>query len=150
MAEQPTEHKIQHPQLIVGLGNPGKKYAGTRHNIGFDVVDAFAQVVQADFAEESRFQGYFAETRLPNSNKLRLLKPNTYMNRSGQAIHAVVHWFKLQPESVLVVYDEMDLPLGRLRLRLNGSAGGHNGMKSAIAHLGTQNFPRLRVGIGAP
>lgn len=136
------------PQLIVGLGNPEPKYDRTRHNIGFEVVDALASRWQISWSENRRFQGLFGEGRGPKGDKLRLLKPLTYMNRSGQAIRAATDWYKLAPESVLVVYDDMDLPVGRLRLRLSGSAGGHNGMKSAIAHLGTQNFPRLRLGIG--
>ena len=136
------------PQLIVGLGNPGAKYDRTRHNIGFEVVDALAKRWQISLSENRKFQGQFGEGLAAGSRKIRLLKPLTYMNNSGQAIRAVVDWYKLEPESVLVVYDEMDLPIGRLRLRLSGSAGGHNGMKSTIAHLGTQSFPRLRIGIG--
>lgn len=136
------------PQLIVGLGNPEPKYDKTRHNIGFEAVDALARTWQISWSENRRFQAFFGEGRAANGDKVRLLKPLTYMNRSGQAIRAVADWYKLPPESVLIIYDEMDLPVGRLRLRLSGSAGGHNGMKSAIAHLGTQNFPRLRIGIG--
>ncbi|NEO99012.1 MAG: aminoacyl-tRNA hydrolase [Symploca sp. SIO2E9] len=136
------------PQLIVGLGNPEPKYDRTRHNIGFEVVDVLASRWQISWNENRRFQGLFGEGPSPKRDKLRLLKPLTYMNRSGQAIRAATDWYKLAPESVLVIYDDMDLPVGRLRLRLSGSAGGHNGMKSAIAHLGTQNFPRLRIGIG--
>lgn len=137
------------PQLVVGLGNPEPKYEQTRHNIGFAVVDALANSWQIPLTENRKFQGVFGEGRA-HTAKVRLLKPLTYMNRSGQAIRAVTDWYKLQPESVLIVYDDMDLPLGKIRLRLSGSAGGHNGMKSAIAHLGSQNFPRLRVGIGRP
>lgn len=136
------------PQLIVGLGNPGVKYDGTRHNIGFVVIDELARSWQISLAETKKFQGFFGEGMI-SGKKIRLLKPLTYMNNSGQAIRAVLDWYKLAPESVLVVYDDMDLPVGRLRLRTNGSAGGQNGMKSAIAHLGTQKFPRLRIGIGS-
>lgn len=136
------------PQLIVGLGNPEPKYDKTRHNIGFEAVDALARTWQIPWGENRRFQAFLGEGRGANGDKIRLLKPLTYMNRSGQAIRAVLDWYKLPPESVLVVYDDMDLPVGRLRLRLSGSAGGHNGMKSTITHLGTQNFPRLRIGIG--
>jgi PTH1 family peptidyl-tRNA hydrolase len=138
----------QLPQLVVGLGNPGSRYAQTRHNIGFDAVDCLAQRWGLTLKEERRFQAEFAEGSVPRLGRVRLLKPLTYMNESGRAIRAVLDWYKLPPESVLVIYDDLDLPLGRLRLRLSGSAGGHNGMKSAIAHLGTQQFPRLRVGIG--
>jgi PTH1 family peptidyl-tRNA hydrolase len=137
------------PQLIVGLGNPEPKYDQTRHNIGFAAVDAIARAWQIALAENRKFQGIFGEGSM-NAEKIRLLKPLTYMNNSGQAIRAVTDWYKLPPESVLAIYDDMDLPLGKIRLRLSGSAGGHNGMKSAIAHLGTQNFPRLRIGIGRP
>ncbi|QKD82181.1 aminoacyl-tRNA hydrolase [Thermoleptolyngbya sichuanensis A183] len=138
------------PQLIVGLGNPGAKYDRTRHNVGFMLVDELARSWQINLADHKKFQGIFGEGTGPHRDKIRLLKPQTYMNLSGQSIRAVVDWYKLSPESVLVVYDDMDLPLGRLRLRLSGSPGGHNGMKSIISHLGTQNFPRLRIGIGKP
>lgn len=138
------------PQLIVGLGNPGSKYEQTRHNIGFAAVDALARGWQISLSENRKFQGLFGEGMGPGSQKIRLLKPLTYMNLSGQAMRSVIDWYKLPPESVLAIYDDMDLPLGKIRLRLSGSAGGHNGMKSAIAHLGTQNFPRLRIGIGKP
>ncbi|NET61698.1 MAG: aminoacyl-tRNA hydrolase [Symploca sp. SIO2E6] len=136
------------PQLIVGLGNPEPKYDKTRHNIGFDAVDSLARRGQIEGSENRRFQGWFGEGTGFKGSKVRLLKPLTYMNRSGQAIRAVMDWYKLPPDALLIIYDDMDLPLGRLRLRLSGSAGGHNGMKSAIAHVGTQNFPRLRIGIG--
>jgi peptidyl-tRNA hydrolase, PTH1 family len=137
------------PQLIVGLGNPGPKYDGTRHNIGFEVVDALARAWQISLTEQKKFQGHFGEGVAPGGGKVRLLKPTTYMNNSGQAIRAAIDWYKIPPQSVLVVYDDMDLAVGRLRLRLSGSAGGQNGMKSAIAHLGTDKFPRLRLGIGS-
>ncbi|XGV96337.1 MAG: aminoacyl-tRNA hydrolase [Leptolyngbya sp. BL-A-14] len=137
------------PQLIVGLGNPGAKYDRTRHNIGFEAIDALAKAWQISLAENRKFQGFFGEGIAAGRVKIRLLKPTTYMNNSGQAIRAVTDWYKLPPESVLVIYDDMDLPVGKLRLRLSGSAGGQNGMKSAIAHLGTQTFPRLRIGIGS-
>jgi len=150
MTEPATPPKLVIPQLIVGLGNPEPKYEQTRHNIGFAAVDALARSWQISLSENRKFQGMFAEGRGPTADKIRLLKPLTYMNRSGQAIRAVTDWYKLPPESVLVIYDDMDLPCGKIRLRLSGSAGGHNGMKSAIAHLNTQNFPRLRIGIGKP
>lgn len=138
------------PQLIVGLGNPEPKYDKTRHNIGFAAIDAISSSWQISLSENRKFQGMFGEGRGPQGDKVRLLKPLTYMNASGQAIRAATDWFKIPPESVLIIYDDMDLPLGKIRLRLSGSAGGHNGMKSAIAHLSTQNFPRLRIGIGRP
>ncbi|GAB4232789.1 MAG: aminoacyl-tRNA hydrolase [Stanieria sp.] len=140
--------KLIIPQLIVGLGNPEPKYDRTRHNIGFEAVDALADSWGLNWEKNQRFQGFIAEGLAPNQSKIRLLKPLTYMNRSGQAVRAVIDWYKLTPESVLVIYDDMDLPIGKLRMRLSGSAGGHNGMKSIISHLGSQNFPRLRIGIG--
>jgi peptidyl-tRNA hydrolase, PTH1 family len=136
------------PQLIVGLGNPGNKYAQTRHNVGFDVLDSLAKRWQINFSDRKQFQGIYGEGFSINSAKSKLLKPQTFMNLSGQSVRAAIDWFKLPPESVLVVYDDLDLPLGKIRLRLSGSAGGHNGMKSIISHLGTQNFPRVRIGIG--
>jgi len=142
--------KMVIPQLIVGLGNPEPKYDKTRHNVGFAAVDALSRSWKIPLAENRKFQGEYGEGIAATGDKIRLLKPLTYMNRSGQAIQGVTSWYKLEPELVLVIYDDMDLPLGKTRLRLSGSAGGHNGMKSAIAHLGTQNFPRLRIGIGKP
>lgn len=137
------------PRLIVGLGNPGAKYDRTRHNIGFEIVDTLAKSGSVSLDENRRFQGLAGEVRTAGSDRTILLKPTTYMNHSGRSVRAVVDWYKLDPGSVLVIYDDMDLPVGKLRLRLSGSAGGHNGMKSIISHLGTQDFPRLRVGIGS-
>jgi peptidyl-tRNA hydrolase, PTH1 family len=136
------------PHLIVGLGNPGTKYAQTRHNVGFDLVDSLAKRLQISLSDRKQFQGIYGEGFGSHNAKIRLLKPQTFMNLSGQSVRAAIDWFKLPPESVLVVYDDLDLPLGKIRLRLSGSAGGHNGMKSIISHLGTQNFPRVRIGIG--
>jgi PTH1 family peptidyl-tRNA hydrolase len=136
-------------QLIVGLGNPGPQYANTRHNCGFMVVDQLAERWGIPLALEKQFQGSYGEG-FALGGKRRLLKPATYMNRSGEAVRAVLDWYKLDPRSVLVVYDDADLPLGRLRLRGSGSAGGHNGMKSVIQHLGSEAFPRLRLGVGRP
>lgn len=150
MAEAKSSPALVTPQLLVGLGNPGVKYDRTRHNIGFEAIDVLAQRWQIKLAEQRKFQGVFGEGMGSHREKIRLLKPQTFMNLSGQSIRAVVDWYKISPEAVLVVYDDMDLPIGKLRLRQSGSAGGHNGMKSTIAHLGTQNFPRLRVGIGSP
>jgi peptidyl-tRNA hydrolase, PTH1 family len=144
MADASIAPIVKLPQLIVGLGNPGAKYDGTRHNIGFVVLDELARSWQISLVENKKFQGLFGEGTI-GGQKIRLLKPLIYMNNSGQSIRAVLDWYKLEAGSVMVVYDDMDLPVGRLRLRLNGSAGGQNGMKSAIA----QNFPRLRVGIGS-
>jgi peptidyl-tRNA hydrolase, PTH1 family len=144
MASEPTPIS-----LIVGLGNPGPKYVGTRHNIGFEVIDQLSKRWALPLKEERRFQGEYGAGLVLSRHRVHLLKPLTYMNRSGQSIRAVLDWLKLPPSAVLIVYDDMDLPVGKLRLRLSGSAGGHNGMKSAIAHLKTQDFCRLRIGIGA-
>ena len=136
-------------QLVVGLGNPGDRYAGTRHNIGFMALDRLAAREQASFRLQSRLHGLLAEVG-QGPQRLRLLKPQTFMNDSGRSIRAALDWFNLTPENCLVLVDDMDLPLGRLRLRASGSAGGHNGLRSTISHLGSQDFARLRIGIGAP
>ena len=138
------------PQLIVGLGNPEPKYDRTRHNVGFAAIDEISRVWKVPLSENRKFKGEYGETTAPDGNKIHLLKPLTYMNLSGQSIGAVASWYKLKPESVLVIYDDMDLPVGRVRLRLSGSPGGHNGMKSTVSHLSSKNFPRLRIGIGRP
>ncbi|MBU6228084.1 MAG: aminoacyl-tRNA hydrolase [Cyanobacteria bacterium REEB459] len=135
--------------LVVGLGNPGAQYLGTRHNIGFTVVDALARRWQVALKSERRFQADYGTGHLFPGRRVHLLKPLTYMNRSGQSLRSAIDWLKLSPQEILVIYDDMDLPVGRLRLRQSGSAGGHNGMKSTIAHLHTQDFSRLRIGIGA-
>ncbi|EFA71395.1 aminoacyl-tRNA hydrolase [Cylindrospermopsis raciborskii S07] len=150
MIEVITPPTLVIPQLIVGLGNPEPKYDQTRHNIGFAAIDAISRNWHIAVTENRKFQGQFGEGLALGSKKIRILKPLTYMNRSGESIQAVTSWYKLPPESVLVIYDDMDLPLGKIRLRLSGSAGGHNGMKSTISHLNSQNFPRLRIGIGKP
>lgn len=136
-------------QLVVGLGNPGEKYSGTRHNVGFMALGRLVAHPSAGFRQNARLHGRLAEIGQGEA-RLRLLMPSTYMNESGRAIRATLDWFRLRPDQMLVLVDDMDLPLGRLRLRLSGSAGGHNGLRSAIAQLGTQEFARLRIGIGAP
>ncbi|MBD2136901.1 aminoacyl-tRNA hydrolase [Anabaena sp. FACHB-1237] len=148
--QEPKEPVLIIPQLIVGLGNPEPKYDQTRHNIGFAAIDVISHAWKISLTENRKFQAQFGEGMTLGSHRIRLLKPLTYMNRSGQAVQAVTSWYKLPPESVLVIYDDLDLPLGKTRLRLSGSAGGHNGMKSIISHLNSQNFPRLRIGIGKP
>ena len=136
-------------KLIVGLGNPGSRYAATRHNIGFMALEKIAFDNSLSFRRQAKFQALMAELLFEDAN-LRLLMPQTFMNESGRSIRAAIDWFGLTPGQLLVVVDDMDIPLGRLRLRAQGSAGGHNGLKSTIKHLGTQSFPRLRIGIGAP
>lgn len=134
-------------KLIIGLGNPGPQYEQTRHNVGFRVVDRLAG--QHGWSWERRGRAMLANGSI-GSEKVVLVKPLTYMNNSGEAVGELVRWYKVQPEDVLVVYDELDLPVGKVRLRGNGSAGGHNGLSSVIHHLHTNLFPRLRVGIGRP
>jgi PTH1 family peptidyl-tRNA hydrolase len=136
-------------QLLVGLGNPGDKYVGTRHNVGFMALERLAAQAGGSFKQQSKLHGLLAEVGV-GSKRLRLLMPQTFMNDSGRSIRAALDWFDLEPAEMLVLVDDMDLPLGRLRLRLSGGAGGHNGLRSTIAHLGGQEFPRLRIGIGAP
>ncbi len=145
----PSEPHRRIPALIVGLGNPGPKYDRTRHNVGFAAVDALCRHWQVALSVQQRFQAEFGQG-WSSGQRVRLLKPLTYMNHSGQSIRAALDWFNLPVSSLLVISDDLDLPLGKIRLRLAGSAGGHNGIRSAIAHLGTQNFARLRVGIGHP
>lgn len=136
-------------RLIAGLGNPGARYAGTRHNAGFMVLEALASGSQVAFRNQTRLKARLADIGW-GDQRLRLLMPQTYMNACGVSIRAALDWFNLRPEHLLVVVDDMDLPLGRLRLRGEGSDGGHKGLRSTIAHLNTQAFARLRVGIGAP
>jgi len=132
----------------VGLGNPESKYDKTRHNIGFEIVDYLADKWGFSWQKNSKFNALFCEGIAPHRQKVRLLKPLTYMNRSVQSVRAVIDWYKLSLDDLLIVYDDMDIPLGKIRLRLSGSAGGHNGMKSIISHVGGQKFPRCRIGIG--
>ncbi|NJN65731.1 MAG: aminoacyl-tRNA hydrolase [Chloroflexaceae bacterium] len=135
--------------LIVGLGNPGEQYARTRHNIGFQCVMHLAQRHGLSFSRR-REQSRIAEGTI-QGERVVLAMPQTYMNRSGYAISGLRSWYKVPvQEHLLVIYDEMDLPFGRLRLRPSGSAGTHNGMRSVVQQLGSQTFPRLRVGIGKP
>ena len=136
-------------RLVVGLGNPGQRYAGTRHNVGFMALELLASKESVRFKATAKLQGELAEVGF-GSSRMRLLMPQTYMNESGRSIRAAMDRFDLSADQVLVLVDDMDLPLGRLRLRAKGSAGGHNGLKSTIQHLGTQDFARLRIGIGAP
>lgn len=136
-------------RLVVGLGNPGTKYRNTRHNVGFMALERLASEAAVTFRQQGKFHGLLAEVG-QGPQRLRLLMPHTYMNDSGRSIRTALDWFSLQPAQLLVLVDDMDLPLGRLRLRARGGAGGHNGLRSAIAHLGTEAFPRLRIGIGAP
>ena len=133
--------------LVVGLGNPGREYAETRHNLGWLVVDELARRHEGAF--RSKFSGSVAEVRL-DGRRVALLKPETYMNESGRSVSAAGRFFKIDPEAVLVVHDDVDLEPGRLQLRLGGGLAGHNGLRSLAQHLGSQDFLRLRIGVGRP
>jgi PTH1 family peptidyl-tRNA hydrolase len=133
--------------LVVGLGNPGREHVRNRHNVGWMVADELAR--RHDGAWRGKFSGQLAEIRL-EGHKIALLKPETFMNESGTSVGAAARFYKLDPESVLVVHDEGDFDLGRLQLRLGGGSGGHNGLRSIAQHLRTQDFLRLRVGVGRP
>lgn len=132
-------------RIIVGLGNPGRDYAETRHNVGFMVLDRLARRFGAEWKLDKARKGELAA-----GPGVLLIKPQTFMNCSGECVGPIMRYYKFEPEQVLVIYDDISFPVGAMRLRAGGSAGGHNGMKSLIAHLGGEKFPRLRVGIGAP
>ena len=134
-------------KLIVGLGNIGREYENTRHNIGFMVVDELAKRLGVTFGKEDR-SAYCAEYRAPE--KILIIKPTTYMNLSGIAVGAYANFYHIAPEDIAVIQDDMDLPVGHLRIRRKGSAGGHNGIKSITEHLGTEEYPRFKIGIGHP
>jgi PTH1 family peptidyl-tRNA hydrolase len=136
-------------QLVVGLGNPGPRYTRTRHNVGFLAVERLAAAAGQTFRHNNKLQGLLADVGV-GPCRLRLLMPQTFMNDSGRSVRASLDWFDLRADQVLVIVDDMDLPLGRLRLRASGSAGGHNGLRSLIDHLGGEGFARLRIGIGPP
>ena len=133
--------------LVVGLGNPGREYARNRHNAGSMVVDELARRHGGTW--KSKFNGQFTDVRI-DSHKVGLLKPETYMNESGRSVQAAAKFFKVEPDAVLVVHDEGDFDLGRLQARLGGGLAGHNGLRSIAQHLGTQDFMRLRIGVGRP
>ncbi len=134
--------------IIAGLGNPGRNYVGTRHNIGFDAVDAIASKNNIRF-NKNKFKANFGEGII-GGEKVILVKPQTFMNLSGESIRPLRDFYKVPDENIIIIYDDISLPLGKLRLRGKGSAGGHNGMKSIIYQLGTDVFPRLKIGVGAP
>ena len=135
-------------KCIVGLGNPGKQYEQTRHNIGFEVIDALSNQFTIPL-NQSKFKGLYG-IGFYNGEKVLLLKPLTYMNLSGESIRAVLDYYQIELEDLVVIYDDLDLPVGKIRLRQKGSPGGHNGIKSTVAHLGTQQFNRIRIGIDRP
>ena len=140
--------QAQDIKLIVGLGNPGARYAHSRHNAGFLIADRFARAHELDFARK-RFNAQIAEGAVAGQ-RVMVAKPQTFMNSSGEAVGKLYAFYKIAPHDLLVIYDDLDLPLGKLRLRADGSSGGHHGMESIIARIGTSDFPRLRIGIGRP
>ena len=133
--------------LIAGLGNPTKEYDKTRHNVGFSVIDVLADRYRIDISEKKHKA--LCGRGVIEGQKVLLLKPQTYMNLSGESIRAAADYYKIEPEEMIVIYDDISLDPGQLRIRLKGSAGGHNGIKNIIANLGTQDFPRIKVGVGA-
>jgi PTH1 family peptidyl-tRNA hydrolase len=136
-------------KLIVGLGNPGREYEDTRHNAGFWWVDELARLHNANFKADSKFHGLVTRANL-HGHETHLLKPQTFMNVSGRAVVALALFYKILPDQILVVHDELDLPPGSAKLKQGGGHGGHNGLKDIIAHLGTKDFWRLRIGVGHP
>lgn len=135
-------------KLIVGLGNPGGKYEHTRHNVGFDAIDECAKIMDIDL-NESKFKGVYGKGNYKGETVF-LLKPLTFMNLSGESVRPLMDYFKINIEDVVVIYDDLDLPVGKIRLRQKGGHGGHNGMRSLISHLGTDKFNRIRIGIDRP
>jgi PTH1 family peptidyl-tRNA hydrolase len=136
-------------KLIVGLGNPGRQYERTRHNAGFLFLDSLADELNCTWFNESKFQGLFAQAKIANT-PIMLLKPDTFMNRSGQSVGKIARYYKLQAEEILVVHDELDFNPGIVKLKKDGGHAGHNGLRDIIAHLNSNQFYRLRIGIGRP
>lgn len=136
-------------KLIVGLGNIGKQYEGTRHNVGFMAVDAFTEDLRIPWNEEKKHHAFIAEARVEGEKTL-LVKPTTYMNRSGQAVQSIASFYKILPEDILIVHDDMDIAPGRMQFKSGGGPAGHNGVEDIQNRLGTAAIPRLRIGIGRP
>ena len=134
--------------LIVGLGNPGRDYVGTRHNIGFDAVDAICAKYDIKLNKE-KFRAVFGDGRI-GGEKVIVAKPQTYMNLSGESVRELRDWYKIDEDNIIVIYDDISLPLRKVRIREKGSAGGHNGIKNIIYQLATEIFPRIKIGVGAP
>ena len=134
---------------LIGLGNPGKKYSNSRHNIGFLLLKNFSKKYNSNFLLKDKIKSSFSEFQI-NDSTFRLFLPNTYMNNSGDAVRAIVDWYKINLDQIFIIVDDKDLPLGKIRLRKKGSSGGHNGLKSIIEKLQSQNFKRIRIGIGSP
>ena len=135
--------------FIIGLGNPGKDYIKNRHNIGFLLLEHFSEKYDAQFAIKNKIKSRYSEFKI-NDYIYRLFLPNTYMNNSGDAVRAIVDWYKIKLDKLFIVVDDIDLPLGKIRFRKKGSSGGHNGLKDIINKLQTENFNRIKIGIGSP
>lgn len=136
-------------QMVVGLGNPGRRYETTRHNAGFMIIDLLADELEVSFEPNKPHRSLIARKSIAGE-KILLVKPQTYMNNSGLAVASLANWYRIPPEEILVIYDDVNIPLGRLRIRPKGSSGGHRGMESVINNLGTVSVPRIRIGIGTP
>ena len=134
---------------LIGLGNPGKKFLNSRHNIGFLLLQYFSRKYNSNFLFKEKLKSSYSEFQIDNSS-YRLFLPNTFMNNSGYAVRAIVDWYKINLDQIFIIVDDKDLPLGKIRFRRKGSSGGHNGLKSIIEQLQTQNFKRIRIGIGSP
>lgn len=134
--------------IIAGLGNPGRKYVGTRHNMGFEALDAVASKYKIDI-KKAKFNAIYGEGNI-EGEKVVLVKPQTFMNLSGESIREFKSWYKVENSQIIIIYDDVSLPVGKMRIRAKGSAGGHNGMKSIIYQLGSEDFPRIKIGVGSP
>ena len=134
---------------LIGLGNPGNKYSNTRHNIGFLLLENLSKKYNSNFLLKDKLKSFCAEFKIKDST-YRLFLPNTFMNNSGDAVRAIVDWYKINLDQIFIIVDDKDLPLGKIRFRKKGSSGGHNGLKSIIEKLQTENFNRIRIGIGSP
>ena len=135
--------------FLIGLGNPGKKYSKSRHNIGFLLLENFSKKYNSNFLLKDKLKSSCSEFQINDSN-FRLFLPNTFMNNSGDAVRAIVDWYKINLDQICIIVDDKDLPLGKIRFRKKGSSGGHNGLKSIIEKMQTNNFNRIRIGIGSP
>ena len=134
---------------LIGLGNPGKKYCNSRHNIGFLILESFSKKYNSKFSLKDKVKSFFSEFKIEDST-YRLFLPNTFMNNSGEAVRAIVDWYKINLDQIFIIVDDKDLPIGKIRFRKKGSSGGHNGLKNIIEKLQTQDFNRVRIGIGSP
>ena len=140
---------MNNEKFIIGLGNPGKEYIKNRHNIGFLLLENFSKKYDSKFTLKNKLKSWYSEFKINNST-YRLFMPNTFMNNSGDAVRAIVDWYKIDLDQLFIIVDDIDLPLGKIRFRKKGSSGGHNGLKDIIKKLQTENFNRIKIGIGSP